>query len=434
LSDFEEKSIAPSPLPKVTDSMGRVLATKPVPARSVQIKPASKPAAEASSSSESESDDASISAGSFFGDSEYERAVMANSQAVEGASAMYGDTDSSSSDDEIEVSPIRQAPKQLKIKRDRRIRTEELEDFSDDERLPTPTPSSSRKRKRRSSIPTKLVALHKQASSLGTHTDPFTHSDSDKHVNVKKEPTPKRRNTSSHGKRVSLISDEIHGSQIDLVSPEPESDVETESQRKKRNHRSRSQNKSSPASLPVSQPIRVVSVEIPSSASKSRPAKNAIKRVSFPSSPPPPPPLPFKGILKSSPGFRPRESLLNEALASATMPLSNQPRKKSPELPQSRKPKYDLAALYGVMSNGYTTKTGIQSLNDQPRMRPSGQVEKEAPPKIRRTLFPRQAPDGNRVVDFARQYGDGLLQREAVTDAANGSSTPSKKKHGNKGF
>jgi hypothetical protein len=423
-SDSEEESIVPSPPTKATKSTGRVNATKLVPARSVQIKPVSKPAApEASSSSENDSDDANISTDSSSDDSEYERAVMANSQAIEGASAMYGDTDTSSSDDEVEVSPIRQAPKHLEIKRDRRIRPEELEDSSDDERLPTPTPSSSRKRKRRSSIPTKQAAVHKQTSSLGTYTDPYMLSDSDEPVNVKKEPTPKRRQTSSHGKRVSLISDEIHGSQVDLVSPEPESDVETESPRNKRNRRSRSQSKSSPASEPASQYLRAVSVEIPSSASKSRPGKNAPTRVSFPSSPP----LPLKGILKSSPGFRPRDSLLSQALASATTPPSSQPRKRSPELPpqpplsRARKPKYDLAALYGRSSNGHTTKSGFQALNDQPIMRPSGQVEEEATPEIRRTLFPRQAPEKNRIVGFARQDGDG-------------SSTPSKEKHKSKGF
>jgi hypothetical protein len=423
-SDSEEESIAPSPPPKVTKSTGRVSATKPVRSRSVQIKPVSKPAAaEANSSSESDTDDANISVGSSFGDSEYERAVMANSQAVEGASAMYGDTDTSSSDDEVEVSPSRQAPKHLKIKRDRRIRPEELEDSSDDELLPTPTPSSSRKRKRRSSIPRKPAAVYKQTSSLSTHADPFMLSDSDEPVNVKKEPTPKRRQTSSHGKRVSLISDEIHGSQIDLVSPEPESDVETKSQRNKLNRRSRSQSKSSPASEPASQYLRAISVEIPSSISKSSPAKNAPKRVSFPSSPP----LPLKGILKSSPGFRPRDSLLSQALAPATMPPSSQPLKKSPELPpqpllaRARKTKYDLAALYGTSSNGYNTKSGFQALNDQPIMRPSGQVEEEAPSEIRRTLFPRQAPEKNRIAGVARQDGDG-------------SSTPSKKKHMSKGF
>lgn len=471
--DSETESTAASPRPTLKTMGSTLRATKHVPARSGHLELASKPAIaeEASSSSKSISDDGDIEAGSSSDDFDFQQAVLANSKTVEGASAMYGDTDTSSSaqdsssEDVIEVGPIRQAskqvkfrpvhklpklaevrpirqaPKRLEIKRDRNIKPEELEDSSEQERVPTPTPRSNTKRKRRSSVPSETAGTQKQTSFPGTPKEPFTLSDSDEPISAKKEPTPKRRKISSHDKRFSLISDDIHGSRINLISPEPEGlpkPSQLESQTKKQNGKRRS-NKWSPASEPTNPLLRAISVKAPVSASKShppKPAKLVAKEVTFSSSPP----VLMKGILKSSPGFRPRNSILSQALEAAAPP-SIQLRQEAPELPQQppmplpRKSQENLAAVHGVRSSGYIAKSGFRALNDQPWIR-GAQSEEGAQPEVHRTLFPALTND--RVGGLSRRDGGGQLQlqREAVKGAKNGNSsnTLSKKQRRSKGF
>lgn len=522
--------------------------------------------------------------GSFSGDSEYERAVMYHSLAVDGASHKYGNIDinnssESSSDDEGKIQSTWQplmrkaqpslratynppkssigsaasistsiqpaSPRELKIRRDRKPRPEELERASTHETTPSHTPKKRLRHdhqradstdtvneatatadvhpgmtyddirdpiarrtiaRMRSVFPketihtcyaclakhngdydkgceelvniTSVLAAEKPApvtdqhaqttsagqkrkissltkqetaqySSRGKRQDLFPLSDSNEPI-LKQAIISKRRKASSLENRTAIISDDMHGSQIDLTGPdsaeisdEIESDLPAKKYSRKRpNHRkSANTDSSSPKTL------HTVWVDIPSlPAAKSHRANESESQKTFPSSP-------FigvglKGILKSSPSFRPRDTLLSKAQNSA-VPLSTQSRTMSlvlPPRPHRSKADPDLslqpllrksqqkAPLQNQGSwNSYATESGWQVLNPKSKsiMRPSGQIEEETQQETRQTLLPS---DKKRVVGLSRQDGGGLLQRGIARNPSASSSTSTTKKYREKGF
>ena len=556
------------------------------------------------SSDEDNSDEERSKAGSFSGDSEYERAVMANSQNIHGASTKYGDTDSSSassSDEELGIpqehqqarmsshknsqamlnasmpsatkktskftrnQPAKSASKQLEIKRDRNVRPNELERLYSHEQSPTPATKFKTRRscvaktattsnkvttstlfgqarnvklsatqklnlnavteeaepksvlKRRSEFngnglegdlkrqkqtkagkeanlganvhpdmtyddifdpsirskaermcdlfpresvhfcytclakhngdyekacdalveatstltPIKTTRNTSQKEVLGAHTtassnnsripspgnpntaqksagrtrrDVFALSDSDDDVIFKREPKSDRKGAPTLPKRVSIISDAIHGSKIDLISSEDdesstEGDNKVEMGGLKHERENRSHQKSSSANTQPGKFLRAVSVEIPSSASKPRAAKDLMQEEIFPSSPSVAQPL--KGILKTSPSFRPRNNYLDNALESfAQTRLKHMPQlpREPPQprntqdylVPQAKKTQQALGLQPQLSSHSYTTASGWQALNPNRnnKIRPSGKLEEESQPEPRRSLFP----------------------------------------------
>lgn len=524
--------------------------------------------------------DENAHSGSFSDDSEYERAVVSHSQAINGAKVMYGHTDKDSSSEssynnETELQSTRQSPArepddeknthkmsqlasndtlkpsasktspmskdipstrsmELKIKRDRKPRSQELESASDCETTPSRTPkkqkkqdhhqndhperaesaattanvhpdmtyddivdpvtrhkiarmrsmfpketiylcytclakhsdnfdegceeltnarlsltpnasapaavqdiqatSSGRKRKR-SSRPKEVTV---QASSPGKSQAAFTLSDPDEPI-IKQEPTPKRRKALKTKNRASLISDQMHSSQLDLTIVD---DSQTSEEAESKAPNKRLDSKKSTASEKVSpKPIQSASVESSwFSAAKARTAEreNAERektQITFPSSPPVG--LATKGILKSSPLFKERDSLLGQAVDSAGPSFSHHRKRSSdvllqtqqhalePELPPQlplRKSQHKAAPQHHVSWNPYATESGPQAMNpiSKSKMRLSGQIEVETHPEPRRTLF---STENNRIVGLSRQDGGGLLQRGLVRNPSISNST-----------
>jgi hypothetical protein len=534
-----------------------------------------------------DSDDEITDGGSFSGNSEYERAVMSHSQAIHGASVRYGGTDTDSSsessyDDEVELQTTLPSPakkleasekppntsnsaprtaqkssvdqtdpvpsgnqssksKELKIKRDRKPRSEELETASVCETTPSRTPKKLKKRdplqdqttmlaspaatttnvhsnmtyedigdpvtrhkiaRMRSSFPNETIhlcftclakhnfnydegckelvkarlaatlneaaqasvqgaqatpssrkrkrsSIPKQAAirlpSPAKYQDVFSLSDSDAPI-IKKEPRSEQRMSSTIKKRASLISDHMHGLQIDLTTlDDSDSSVEVVSKppQKKRGRKTIITPDKS-----TLKPLQAISGEVPwFSALKARTEEREKKKqLTFPSSPPissaP------KSILKSSPSFKGKHSLLSKALDSAGPPDSQhrtrssdleqlQRKVREPELsphPPPRKMQSKPTPQHHVSFNdAYATNSRWQALNpdSKSKMQPGGQIEEEAKPETRRTLFP---PANNRNVGLSREDGGGLLQRGIVRNPSTSNSTSTKKQRREKGF
>lgn len=302
----------------------------------------------------------------------------------------------------------------------------------------------STKRRRSSSVKQPTA----QESSPAKRQDPITLSDSDEPI-VKHESSPKRRKASRSKRRVSIIPDNMHGSQIDLTMVDEAEILKDDSLSRAHERDLEIIRNEKPALIEKLMPkiLHAVSVEIPSSpAVKSHTANRLKNQDAFPSSPPVGSRL--KGILKSSPLFRPRDAGLSKSLTSTEMitgqpsttssdlPLYSQQKKLDPELPPQAslsKPHQGAAPQHRVSWNSYTTDSGWQALNpnNKSKMRSSGQIEVEAQREPHRTLFP---PAHNNLAALYGQSGSGLLHRGVVKNPSLSNSTSSKKKHRVEGF
>jgi hypothetical protein len=303
--------------------------------------------------------------------------------------------------------------------------------------------ATSTNRKRKRSTTTKQAMAH--STSSGEREDPLTLSYLEEPI-VKQEPTPERLKASGHDRHTSIISNDLNGSQIDLTLPndgEVSEEAESNPPTKKRGRKNRRFRKASTSEQPSVKALPDVSVEITSTpAAKIQIAEKAANHGVFPSSPPTN--LAPKGILKSSPMFQPRSSLLDQDLGSSGPPSSKnrrrsagpRPRKHSePELPPlpPLKEKQQAAPPRRVSFGSYATESGWQALNRNGRskMRPSGQIEEEAQPETRKTLFPSEK---NRIVGLSREHGGGLLQRGIVRNPSTSNSTSTRRKSRATGF
>ena len=293
------------------------------------------------------------------------------------------------------------------------------------------TASSSSTRKNSSSS----SAIPTAKSSRAARHDAFALSDSDENVVVKRQPKLEQ-GAPSPRKRPSMISDEMHGSQINLLSSEDdnssaESAGPLEIVEAKPKTKSGRTEKVSPAPKRSGTSSRAISVEIPSSGSKARVAQLR-EEESFPSSPPGVPPL--KGILKSSPSFRPRD---NYPYPSKALNSSGHSRTRddSPQLPVQPPQKHRSSVPPPRLSSSYTTESGWQALNpnSKSKMRPSGQIEEVAQPEARRNLFAQLSERDRAAVGESRQNGGGF-PRGKVINPSFSNSTSSKKKPRVPGF
>ena len=301
--------------------------------------------------------------------------------------------------------------------------------------------STNRKRKRSTTM--KQAMVH--STSSGKREDLPTLSYLEEPI-VKQEPTPGRLKATGHDRRTSIISSELHGSQIDLTLPndaEVSEEAESNPPTKKRGRKNRRYIKASTSEQPSVKALPAVSVEITSTpAAKIQITEKAANHGVFPSSPPTN--LAPKGILKSSPMFQPRSSPLDQDLGSFGPPSGKRrrrsaglrPRKNSePELPPlpPLREKQQAAPPRRVSFGSYATESGWQALNrnGKSKMRPSGQIEEEAQPETRKTLFPSEK---SRIVGLSRESGGGLLQRGIVKNPSTSNSTSTKRKSRATGF
>ena len=305
----------------------------------------------------------------------------------------------------------------------------------------TQTTSSSQKRKRSNTS----KQANGPSASLGKREDQLTPSYLEEPI-VKQEPTPKRQKELGRTRRTSIISNDLHGSKIDLTllnDVEVSAEAESNPPSKKRGGKNCNYKNASEPEQPSARAFQAVSVEASSSpAGKTQKVEEGESQRVFPSSPPtisgP------KGILKSSPMFQPRSSVLNQTPSSLGLP-SNKRRKRSadarsrknsePELPPQPPlgVKQQAEPHHRVSFGSYATESGWQALNRNAtsKMRPSGQIEEEAQPEIQKTLFPMEK---NRIVGLSRQNGGGLLQRGIVKNPSTSNSTSTKRKSRASGF